>query len=123
MQKISSPRGCVCVEGLKVFAHHGVDPQETLVGNRFEVSVSLFFDSEHAMRSDRVDLTVNYAELIDLIKEEMAFPSKLLEHVAYRIYNKIGVKFPSVTGGRLCIYKLQPPVSAELDRAGFCFEW
>lgn len=123
MSFYKEPVGSIVIKGLKVFGHHGVDPQETLVGNMFEVSVSLRFVCEHAMRTDRLDLTINYAEVVALIREEMEFPSKLLEHVALRIYDHLIRRFPQITGGTLEIYKLQPPISAELDRVGFCFEW
>lgn len=123
MHNPSRPKGTVSVQGLKIYAYHGVDPQETKIGNMFEVDVSVTFDSEHAMRADRVDLTVNYAELVEIIKSEMGFPSKLLELVVYRIYSHIMVKYPQVDGGVISIYKLQPPISCELDKVGFAFEW
>ncbi len=115
--------GTIVVEGLKIFAYHGVFPQETMVGNMFEVSLSVEFNPEPAMRGDRVDLTINYAELIDIIKDVMAYPSKLIEHVCFRIYQNITHRFPRITGGVISIYKLQPPVSVELDRVGFVFRW
>lgn len=123
MAQTSRPTGTVAVEGLKVFAYHGVDPQENVVGNTFEVSVTVDFNSEHAMRSDRVDLTVNYADIVEIIKSEMAFASKTLEHVAFRIYESVTHRFPQIESGEIAIFKLQPPISAELDKAGFIFRW
>lgn len=111
------------VDGLRVLAYHGVEPQETRVGNTFEVSLRVDFNAEAAMRTDRVDLTISYADLVDIIKKEMQFPSKLLEHVAFRIYENIMHRFPQVRSGRLAIYKLQPPISAELRKTGFEFVW
>ena len=115
--------GTVVVEGLRIFAYHGVEPQETAVGNTFEVDVKVDFYAEPAMRSDRVDLTVSYAEIVDIVKTEMEFPSKLLEHVCLRIYQSLTHRYPQISGGSIAIYKLQPPISAELARAGFVFRW
>ena len=123
MTQPRQPSGYISVEGLRVFAYHGVEPQETQVGNTFEVSVTVAFPCEHAMRTDRLDLTINYAEIVDIIKAEMNFPSKLLEHVAFRIYEAITRRFIQVTCGTISIYKLQPPIEAELSRVGFCFRW
>ncbi|MCM1068114.1 MAG: dihydroneopterin aldolase [Muribaculaceae bacterium] len=123
MSQTKTPVGTVAVEGLRIYAHHGVDPQETKVGNIFEVTVKVDFNAEHAMRSDRVDLTVSYADIVDIVKSEMAFPSKLLEHVCLRIYQNVTHRYSQITGGMIAIYKLQPPISAELDRAGFIFRW
>lgn len=115
--------GCVEVQGLKVFARHGISEQENLVGNVFEVDVAVYFDAMGAMRLDRLDLTVSYADLVEIVKTEMLPYSKLVEHVVYRIYESICKRYPFVTGGRIAVYKPQPPLSAELRRAGFSFSW
>ena len=60
---------------------------------------------------------------LDLVKECMATPSALLENVAYRIYCAIGERYPAVKHGHISVYKLQPPISAELARVGFSFGW
>ncbi len=116
-------KGYISIEGLRIFARHGVAAQETTVGNTFEVTVQLEFNCEQAMQSDSLDRTINYAAVVDLIKQEMAQPSKLLENVALRIYENITSHYPLVCGGSIAIYKLQPPIEAELDRVGFCFSW
>lgn len=121
--QLPAPSGCIHIKGLRVYAHHGVEEQETLVGNTFEVSVTLRFPCEHVMRTDRLDLTINYADIVALIKDEMKFPSKLLEHVVFRIYENITHRYTQIEGGSITVLKLQPPISAELDSVGFTFEW
>lgn len=119
----SGPSGSIHIRGLRIYAYHGVEEQETLVGNMFEVSVSLRFPCEHVMRTDRLDLTINYADIVALIKEEMQFPSKLLEHVVFRIYESITHRYIQVEGGSITILKLQPPIPCEVASVGFTFEW
>lgn len=123
MAKNPKKYGHIVVEGLKVFAYHGVDPQETLVGNTFEVSLRLVFPADAAMRRDRLDLSINYADVVFLIKKEMEQPSKLLENVVYRIYHKLWLSYPQIVGGKIEVYKLCPPIGLELDRVGFVYEW
>ncbi|MDE6157047.1 MAG: dihydroneopterin aldolase [Muribaculaceae bacterium] len=118
-----APYGSVVVDGLRVFAYHGVDPQETVVGNTFEVSLRVDFNAEAAMRTDRVDLTISYADLTDIIRKEMQLPSKLLENVAFRIYEHLQHRYPHIRSGFIAIYKLQPPIRAEIRKAGFEFVW
>ncbi|MDE6464161.1 MAG: dihydroneopterin aldolase [Muribaculaceae bacterium] len=117
------PSGTIEIDGLRIQANHGVETQETIVGNTFEVSVKLRFDAEHAMRTDRIDLTLNYADIVALVREEMKFPSKLLEHVVFRIYQNITHRYTQVSGGEISVYKLNPPIPAELNRVGFTFRW
>lgn len=115
--------GTIEIVGLRLYAHHGVDPQETKIGNEFEVSVALRFDPEAPMRTDRLDLTLNYAEITDIIKAEMAFPSKLLENVTFRIFTRLTHRYPHILGGSISIYKLHPPISTPMQKAGFTFSW
>ncbi len=117
------PTSTIHICGLRVYAYHGVLPQERVVGNTFTVDADLKVSVENAMENDILDATVNYAEIVDLIEECMSRPSALLEHVVGRIIRTIVNRYPQVEGGRVSVYKLQPPISAELDRVGFTYSW
>ena len=75
----------VCLEHLRFHAYHGVFQQERMVGNDYDVSLRLGYPLATAMQSDRVEDTLNYATVFQLVKEEMEKPSSLLENVAQRI--------------------------------------
>lgn len=96
---------------VKIFAYHGVLPHEKRVGNEYEIDLELFFPSEEAMTSDNLDKTINYALVYDIIKEEMAIPSELLEHVSYRILNRLEAEFPQVIKASIQLTKVMPPIS------------
>lgn len=117
------PSAIIEINRLKVYAYHGVDRQETVVGNDFEVSVHLEFPCMQAMRTDQLDSTVSYSDVIDEIHKEMKQPSKLLENVAYRIYMALMLRFPGITGGSVTVLKLHPPVSGQMDSCGFTYRW
>ena len=44
----------IVIDGLRIMARHGVWPQETTVGNMFEVSVRLDFDAAGAMMAPAI---------------------------------------------------------------------
>lgn len=113
----------ILIEGLRIHARHGVLPQERTVGNLFELDIRLYFNAHKAMESDLVEETVNYAKVIDLVKDVMEEPSALLEHVAGRIRQAVCSEFPVISGGSISIYKIHPPVNAELGRVGFQLQW
>ncbi len=73
------------LKGMTFFAYHGAMEQERKVGNSFVVDLHLFLDLTPAATSDNLEDTVNYASVYELVKEEMAIPSNLLEHAAGRI--------------------------------------
>lgn len=100
------------------FAHHGVGGQETIVGNDFIIDLRLKTDIARAAETDDVANTVSYADVYEAVKEEMAIPSKLLEHVCGRIVKRLFHDFPAVESIDLKLSKRNPPMGADLDAAG-----
>jgi dihydroneopterin aldolase len=96
------------------YAYHGVMEQEQKVGNTFTVDLKLYMDLNRSIQTDRLDDTVNYAVVFDIVKEEMAIPSHLLEHVAGRIITHIKQSFPSISSVKIRLAKLNPPVSGDI---------
>lgn len=110
--------GYVILKDVRFHAFHGVMPQETKVGADFIVNLRIGYPLEQAMESDEVGDTLNYAEVYDLVKQEMKQPSKLLEHVAGRIVQTISKHFPSVTSIDLTLMKQNPPMGADIEGTG-----
>ena len=77
------------IDGIRLHARHGVLPQEQLTGNDYIINVRASYDISRAMQTDDVADTLNYAEVYNIIKEEMNIPSKLIEHVAGRIADRL----------------------------------
>lgn len=99
-----------------MYAFHGVYDEERRLGNHFEVSLTLHYPVKvDAFVYDQLDGTLNYAAVIDVVKEVMAQPSRLLERVAYKMREALKTKFPGITGGTICIAKLSPPLPVDLD--------
>lgn len=105
----------ISLENLRFYAYHGVMPQEQVVGNEYIVNVRLKVDVSKAMVSDDVADTVNYAEVYERIKEEMAIPSQLIEHVANRIIQRLFKDFPTIEQIALKLSKRNPPMGADID--------
>lgn len=106
------------IEKLRIRAYHGVMPQERVVGGDFMVTIRVGYPWQQAMDNDNVDDTLDYAAVCRLVEDEMAVPSKLLEHVAGRIVKRLTSAFPRVTSIDLWLTKLTPPMGADCDGAG-----
>ncbi len=115
--------GTIEIEGLRLFARHGVYDEERSQGNTFEVTVRLRYPIRDAMESDKLAETLNYAEAVELIRREMDTPSQLLEHVVGRIYHSLMESFPSIEGGCIKLTKLNPPIPYEVKGTSVCIEW
>lgn len=107
----------ILLENLKFHAFHGVMPQETLVGNEYVVNLKMVVDLSYVFQSDDVVDTINYAEVYAVVKKEMDVPSKLIEHVAYRILKALRDTFPLIVGIELKLSKRNPPMWAQIDCA------
>ena len=107
MEKI----GTLELEGMEFRAHHGCLERERIAGNDFIVDFRGEMDMSAAAESDRLEDAVNYALIYDVIAEEMAKPSDLLEHVAGRIVKALETRFPEFTSFSVRVSKRRPPVS------------
>lgn len=108
----------IFLKNIRFHAYHGVLDQENTVGNDYLVNLSLEYDFSRAMQTDELSGTINYAEVYELLKREMAKPSKLLEHVAGRIGDSLFAAYPSIKEIQLSVTKINPPMGADSDGAG-----
>lgn len=108
----------IYLRNVRFHAFHGVLPQEGIVGNDYLVNLVLDYDFSSAMQTDDLQGTLNYAEVYLKVREEMAVPSKLLEHVAGRIAYRLFSDFPEIQKLQLSITKVNPPMGADSDGAG-----
>lgn len=108
----------IFIDSLRLHACHGVLEQERHVGADFSVSLRVHYNIYEAMQTDRLEHTLNYADLCRIVTEQMSIPSALLEHVAGRIAREVTERFSQVTGLWVRIVKLNPPMGADCDGAG-----
>ena len=111
-------KSSIFISGLRLYAFHGVMEQERRVGGEFSVDLRVHYYIYKAMETDRVEDTVSYADLCDVVKREMAQPSALLEHVGGRIAKAVLAAFPQVETVNVKITKLNPPMGVDCAGAG-----
>lgn len=105
------------LDDMRFYAYHGVMEQERHVGGHYLVSLDVEADLTAAVRTDDVSDTVSYAELFELVKSEMAIPSKLLEHVAGRIGQRTLEQFDKIMSLTIRVTKENPPMGANCKGA------
>jgi dihydroneopterin aldolase/2-amino-4-hydroxy-6-hydroxymethyldihydropteridine diphosphokinase len=78
------------VTGIRAWGHHGVLAAEKEIGQEFAVDVTLRLSTAAAGRRDALARTVNYAEVVAAVHEEIgAGPHDLVETLAERIAARI----------------------------------
>ena len=107
--------GLITVEGIRVFAHHGHLPEEAILGGHFIVNVWVEADTTEVEKTDDLNDTVDYVKIIDIVKEQMAIRSNMIEHPAKRIVDAI-LPLNKVQKVTVEVEKIQPPIDAAFDK-------
>ncbi|MCQ2310640.1 MAG: dihydroneopterin aldolase [Paludibacteraceae bacterium] len=101
------------LEDISFTAYHGVFAEERQQGNTFLVSVSLDIPEVPAVKTDRLEDTVDYGQVYQIVRKEMERPSQLIEHVAGRIRSSLQQAWPEAMV-HIQIKKKHPPVGGEV---------
>lgn len=108
-----------------LFGRHGVLSEESALGNQYRVNVRLRISaSDFNLDNDSIESTVSYADLFEIVRNEMEKPSALLETVAFRIACKIKEKWAFLQSpvilksGDIEIVKTVPPIQGMIGEAG-----
>ena len=100
---------------MQFYGRHGVNSEEQVLGQRFEVDVDLQVDTRPAALQDDLRLTINYAQVYKAVKqivEEERFD--LIETLAETIALHIGRQF-APESVRVCVRKPHAPMKGVLD--------
>lgn len=108
----------IVLRNIRLYAYHGVMPQEKTVGDWYTINLQLIVNNEKATESDNLNDTVSYADVFDIVRNEMCIRSKLLEHVCGRICRSILDKCPLVSEVSISMLKNNPPMGSECTGCG-----
>lgn len=112
----------ITLHEMRFYAYHGVFAQEQRVGNYFIVELSFWADIAESLHRDELEETISYADVYEVIKAEMAIPSRLLEHVVGRISERLFATFPRMQRIALTLSKCNPPFPGEVYSAAVTLE-
>jgi dihydroneopterin aldolase len=103
----------ISVEDIKLYAHHGCLEEEEKIGGHYIVDVFIETDFTEAAEKDALEKTVDYVLVNQIVKEEMAIRSKLIESVGQRIINSLKNAFER-SEFKVVIKKLNPPINGDV---------
>jgi len=101
--------GKIILEDIEIYAFHGQLPEEKKIGGKFIINLDIDTAFDDACQSDKLEDTFNYQLAYDIVKEEMAKTSSLLEHVASRILERILNASPLIWSAKIKLSKMNPP--------------
>jgi dihydroneopterin aldolase len=105
----------IILTGIHGFGYHGLFEHERKDGQDFYVDLSLTVDLSAASQTDAIEDTVNYAEITDLVVEEITSnPVNLIEKLAARIAERVLNQHIKGQSATVTVHKPQAPVAAQL---------
>ncbi len=103
--------GIIKLNNIRTYSFHGCLKEEAAIGGNYSVDVILQGNFSKAEKTDLLTDTVDYCAIFEIVKAEMAIRSKLIEHVARRISDKIRLSFKIITTVEVTVTKIAPPMN------------
>lgn len=108
--------GIIRVEDIRCYAYHGCMEEEGIIGTDFSVNVEVKTDLTISAKTDKLSDTVDYVAISRIVQEEMAIRSKLIEHVAQRILDRLLLELPTVKESKVVVIKHKAPIQGDVQR-------
>ncbi|MCL2486154.1 MAG: dihydroneopterin aldolase [Oscillospiraceae bacterium] len=109
------------IAGLRVFAYHGVLPEEKSGGQEFLLDITLHMDLSAACRSDNLDDTVNYDAVCCVAHDAMTNHARnLIEAAAQDIADAILREFELLKAVDITLHKPNAPLTHEAGCVSVC---
>ena len=107
--------GIIKLKNIRTFSYHGCLIEEGKIGSDYKVDLETKTDLRRSSLSDDLKDTVDYVLLNQIVVEEMAVRSHLLEHVANRIITRIFAEIASVSRIIVAVSKINPPIGGDVE--------
>lgn len=109
----------ILIRNLKIFAYHGVNPEEKVQGQNFILDIDAFVDISVPCKTDNVDDTVSYAEIIEeTVRIFTSRKDDLVERAAERVSEGLFEKFEKIQALRVLLKKPDAPIDADFEYVG-----
>ena len=106
----------IIVKGLRLKAYHGVNPEEKINGQMFELDITALIDAKNANASDELDDTVSYAKIIKTTRDVFTAESyNLIEYASNKVAMEIMKAYPKLKSVTVLLKKPEAPISADFD--------
>lgn len=104
------------IEGIRLYGYHGCLDEEAKVGGHYLVDVRMQTDFMSAAKTDNLTQTIDYCQVYEICKREMAIRSKLIEHVCDRIFNSLVAELNGLIHLEVKVIKLNPPMNGDVPQ-------
>ncbi len=106
----------IIIKGLKLFAYHGVNPEEKVDGQNFVLDITATLNADRAKQTDNVDDTVSYAKILKTARAVFCEKNyDLIETAANKVGMAIMEAYPALNSVTVLLMKPEAPIKAEFE--------
>jgi len=106
----------IIIDGLRVFAFHGVNAEEKENGQTFEIDLVAKADLKKACQSDNLEDTVSYAKIIKTVTRVMTEgKDDLIERTAQRVAEAVLKEYEKIESVEVTLKKPDAPIKADFN--------
>lgn len=113
----------IILNNLTFHSHIGHYDEEKIVGTNFIVDIKIQTSLIKAGITDKLENTINYLDIYQIIKKYMAIKSNLVERPAYLICNEIFDSFEQVKHIELTLKKIDTQIGGKKDYIAITFDF
>jgi dihydroneopterin aldolase len=106
----------VSIDDIRIFAFHGLYPEERILGNWYTLDVVVESESQPNFSEDIAN-TIDYSQIYAICRQVMAKPVDLLETVAETIAQQIRAELKQEVAVLVQISKENPPMGVSSGRS------
>ena len=109
----------IIIKDYRLFAFHGVNPEEKQDGQHFVIDAVLYTDLSVPCRTDNVTHTTSYAQVMKTIRRVMTQQNfNLLERAADAVIQAIFAEYPAIAAIDLTLKKPEAPMKMDFGWVG-----
>jgi 7,8-dihydroneopterin aldolase/epimerase/oxygenase len=109
----------ILLKNFRCIARHGVYAEEQTTGAEFEVNLEVSFEEIGFI--EKLDQSISYSHLQEIVKAAMLVPNHLLETVCQQITTEIKAGYPFVSEINITLCKLAPPIANFQGQVGVSY--
>lgn len=110
----------VAWHGLRFYAYHGYFPEERILGNWYELDITLSILAQDTLKDD-LNLTIDYGQVYQICQSTMKEPVDLLETIVEKLAKALVHRWPHLKGIEISLKKLNPPLG--LSQGNSAIHW
>lgn len=107
--------GTIKLKNIRTYSYHGCLIEEAKIGSDYSVDLEIRANLKQSAESDNLKDTVDYVHLNQIVVEEMAIRSNLLEHVTKRIILRALAEIETISKIKVAVSKINPPIGGDVE--------